>query len=347
MPVRSPSLDEVMAKRKGSAVERDGHPVLFKVFNKPASFKSTDDGREAKFIMSTETEDRYGDIVVQEGMDTTEFEKNPIALWMHNHLATPLGQWSGLLKVLGGRPKRTEGVLRFSPEGEFDDVDKIARLVEMGIYKACSIGFMPKSYEWIKDDEGNHTWGLRFAESELLECSVVAVGANQEALVKAAGGDRKFVLAAIEDVLDTWAKTHEGLIVPRVEFEKVYETIDGRNAKTIDLSSVAINASPDEVSAEDEADGEGAKASGAIRIELDTSDAEERIGGLTKMVEALALKLKEVFSGVDGINPPIDTRIEPEAEQTSGAALPMAASPMDADTAKTRARSIRDRNKVA
>lgn len=291
MPKTKPSIDEIVASRKGAAVETENGLTLTKAFRSPTSFKSAGGERMATFTMSTEEEDRYGDIVRQAGIDMTEFLKNPIALWGHSHYNTPLGVWEDV-KTVNGRPKRTEGTLKFADEGEFEDVDKIARLVQLGIYRACSIGFMAIDYDIITDESG-HWKGLDFIASELTECSVVAVGANAGALVKAAVMDKKFVVDELEDILDNWAKTADGLIVPRDQFEKVYGEITAKTISTPELRDVAVSI-PSEENPEEE------KQVKTISVKLDLSDAEKQADGLA---ERIAKGIKKAL-GISEPTPP-------------------------------------------
>ena len=165
------------------------------------------DARTADFIMSAEAQDRMGDIVVQEGLDTTHFMKNPQGLLFHNSRSWPIGSWTGVSKNLGGRPKRTEGTLKLLPDGVEELADRAARHIEHGTLRAVSICF---NVNWdacdiIRDEEG-YLVGFRFNESELLECSLVPIPAMQLALMKSAPN----VLARehkemLESILDTYA----------------------------------------------------------------------------------------------------------------------------------------------
>lgn len=215
------SLDEIMSKRAFSVRQTKNGEALTKLYQAPASFKSTDDGaRSADFVMTAEVEDRYGDIVVTKGGDIKEFQRNPVVLWAHQSRGFPIGMWSNI-RTINGSPRRMEGTADFAPAGIDENGDKAVALIEAGMLRACSIGFMPKAWESIKDD--NDRWkGYKFLEWELLECSVCSVPANPAAIVKSAGGDEGLALQAIELVLDEWARTPDGLIVPREEYEKAY-----------------------------------------------------------------------------------------------------------------------------
>lgn len=127
------------------------------------------------FVMSTEQVDRDGDIIRQDGIDLRNFKRNPVALFAHDH-RQPIGTWENV-RVEG---KRLLGELKLAAEGTSEMIDTLRRLVEQRILKAVSIGFGVKEYERMEE-------GYEFTGTELYECSLVAVPANQGALrVKAA-----------------------------------------------------------------------------------------------------------------------------------------------------------------
>lgn len=213
------SLDEIVAKRRASA---DDSGKLFKavILDGPEAKGYDPDKRAQRFIMSSETVDRYGDIVRQDGLDFTDFLRNPVALAYHDHRA-PIGWWSNIAKV-NGRPKRHEGDIGLHPSGTTNAVDEIGRLMAADAIKACSIGFMPLEAEWILDEEGRNTWGLDFTAASMLECSVCSVPANPDALAKAAKGDMRLAAEIFERFLDTYCEMTAGGIVVRKDFEDAY-----------------------------------------------------------------------------------------------------------------------------
>jgi HK97 family phage prohead protease len=225
MASNRPSLDEILEKRSGSIVSTDRGDAVVKTFKQPVSWNA--EQRSARFVMSGQATDRMGDIVRTNGIDTADFEKNPVMLLFHSSRSWPVGQWSDLAKVAGSKP-RLEGTARFLEEGLLEEADKAAKLVGAGVLRACSIGFMPKDWEWILDKDGRNTWGIDFKESELIECSIVPVPAHPAALVKHAGGDMALCKDFLEEVLDEWAKTPDGLIVPRSEYAKEYFAIQAK-----------------------------------------------------------------------------------------------------------------------
>lgn len=264
---RKASADEVQAKRKQHVRDGARGPVMVKGFKAPPSWNP--DTRSARFIMTSESEDRYQDVVVQAGGDLTHFLENPQGLLFHNSRSWPCGLWSDVTKILNGRPKRTEGTLNFLPEGTDEDADRAARHVAAGSLRTVSIGFAPNwdDIDFILDDDDDWTGGFRYNTWELLECSLVPIPAQPDALVKDAGGDLKLARELIEEVLDTWAKTPEGLLIPMDEYRaKHFDLGVGRSTFVIDktLAPVArkfVPAAQMELKAE--TDDEAAKFVGA------------------------------------------------------------------------------------
>jgi HK97 family phage prohead protease len=126
-----------------------------------------------EFILSDATPDRYDDIIMTAGWELANFKKNPIALFAHSG-SFPIGKW----KSVRIEDNALRGTLDLAPEGTSDRIDEIRRLVDAGILKAVSVGFTPIAYEERKGD----TYGLVYTEQELVECSLVSVPANPNAL---------------------------------------------------------------------------------------------------------------------------------------------------------------------
>ena len=128
--------------------------------------------REVKAVITTSSADRAGDIVEPGGADLSNYLKNPIVLANHDR-HTPIGTAKPTVFS-----DRIEALIRFAPEGVSQVADEWCGLAKSGVINGVSIGFNPLGApERIGDG------GLRFKAWELLEVSMVAVGANVEALV--------------------------------------------------------------------------------------------------------------------------------------------------------------------
>ena len=131
-----------------------------------------------RFVMSTDSLDRHGDIVRQDGWELKKFKGNPIALFGHDH-SFPIGNWKNVRVEAG----RLVGELQFAARGTSNRIDEIRSLVEQRVLKAVSVGFRVLEYTPI--DKSDPWGGWDITRSELLETSVVSVPAQQDALMAA------------------------------------------------------------------------------------------------------------------------------------------------------------------
>lgn len=130
-------------------------------------------------IASTNSVDRHGEIVDNNGWELKAYKKNPVILWGHDHSEPAIGvskkTW---VEGVGKKAK-----LMIQPI--LHDVTEKARavnaLVEMGVIKTLSVGFKPLES---KD-------GVTFDKNELLEVSIVNVPANADAMMLAYKGLKK------------------------------------------------------------------------------------------------------------------------------------------------------------
>src|SRR5829696_5705048 len=119
----------------------DGKDTILKVAagTTPSSWDSAK--RSARFVMTSQAKDRYGDIVVTAGLDTTQFDKNPVAFVNHKSGSWPIGMWKNIEKMLRGRPARMEGDLAVHEAGgPVPEIDQAAWMIEKGYMRASSIG---------------------------------------------------------------------------------------------------------------------------------------------------------------------------------------------------------------
>ena len=93
-----------------------------------------------EFVLSDETPDRMGDVIMADGWELTNFQKNPIALFGHNS-SFPIGKWKNLRVV----DKQLRGFLEMAPAGTSERVDEIRKLIDADILRAVSVGFRPKA----------------------------------------------------------------------------------------------------------------------------------------------------------------------------------------------------------
>lgn len=154
------------------------------IFTKAAP---ADNGR-VSFICSTADVDRMGDVVHQ-NWDLKTYKKSPIVLFGHDH-SLPIGRAHNVAVKSGN----LEAEFEFMDETIDPFAAKIGRMAKEGWLKAVSVGFRPIEMQPRRDG------GMDFMKNELLEISVVSVGANQNALAKSFGlndSDRRRLFAAV------------------------------------------------------------------------------------------------------------------------------------------------------
>ncbi|WP_398473062.1 phage major capsid protein [Tardiphaga sp.] len=136
---------------------------------------STEGAGNLEFVLSDATVDRYGDSIDPKGWDLKWFKKNPIALFGHSN-SFPIGNWTNI-RVEGGKL-----IAKLVPaaRGTSERIDELIGLLEQGVLRAVSVGFIPKKSEPI-DPEKPYA-GQKYTEQELIECSLVSVPANPAAL---------------------------------------------------------------------------------------------------------------------------------------------------------------------
>lgn len=124
-------------------------------------------------IASTNTTDRHGEVVDNNGWDLKAYKKNPVILWAHDHSEPAIGVSKKTWVEGTGKSAK----LMIQPI--FHDVTEKARaikqLVEMGVIKTISVGFRP-----LESPDG-----ITFTKNELLENSIVNVPANADAMMMA------------------------------------------------------------------------------------------------------------------------------------------------------------------
>ncbi|HWB15902.1 MAG TPA: HK97 family phage prohead protease [Vicinamibacterales bacterium] len=125
---------------------------------------------DARLTITTQHEDREGDVLIPEGAILDAYRENPIVLFSHDHYSIPVGRTTSL-DVIPGRGIRADFVwLKNDP-----DADRVRNAFEQGVLNAASVGFRPLAWDPLG------TGGYRYTKWELLEWSIVSVPANPHA----------------------------------------------------------------------------------------------------------------------------------------------------------------------
>jgi HK97 family phage prohead protease/HK97 family phage major capsid protein len=126
------------------------------------------------FVMSDGSLDRHGTRINPDGWHLDNFKRNPIAFFNHDS-DFPVGVWEGVRTVKG----QLIGTLKLAAEGTSARIDELVRLAQQGILRAVSVGFRVVKF----GENGKSQFD--FDETELMECSLVSLGSNTNALAKA------------------------------------------------------------------------------------------------------------------------------------------------------------------
>lgn len=140
-------------------------------------------------LVSTESVDREGDVVLAKGIGLDMFQANPVVTFAHAYDQLPVGKAQWVKKVSGGLRAKT--VYATKPDAWSGDwfPDAVFSLVQQGILKGKSIGFLPlrlrapTEQEVRQRPEWKNARGI-VEESLLLEYAIAPVPVNQDALVE-------------------------------------------------------------------------------------------------------------------------------------------------------------------
>ena len=149
--------------------------------NLQTQIRIKEDG-DIEFILSSDTVDRHGTVLRQDGWDLRSFMKNPVMAYQHDTRSTDpddfIGTWTNI-RVENGQ---LLGTPNFEPEDLNPKAEKIRRKVEHGTIRSASVGFIPIEAHWGKRDAGEDPDVLYFDRMELLEVSLVGIPSNPDAV---------------------------------------------------------------------------------------------------------------------------------------------------------------------
>ncbi len=190
------------------------------------------DSRVRRFRISTETQDRHGDIVRTKGILLKHFRKNPVVLFAHDAWMPPIGKCP--------RIKLGNGVVDadvdFFTEETYEFAETIFKIVEVGGLKATSIGFMPLKHERMGEDDDDNIsgspWAIDFKRIDLLEFSIVPVPANPEAVrsIAKSGALMDPYKKWLDDMQDNWKHVEPLLLdlgIVEADVTAVRKAVDG------------------------------------------------------------------------------------------------------------------------
>ena len=141
--------------------------------------------------LTTDSVDRDGEVLVPQGMNAKDYEKNPVLFYNHEY-DQPIGKVTNIKRV----DRAVMGNLEFAqrPKDFIGDFfpSFVEALVKQGIVKGVSVGFVPEqggARVASKADRSKFGDGIKkvFNKWKLLEVSIAPLPANQDALITAVG----------------------------------------------------------------------------------------------------------------------------------------------------------------
>lgn len=165
---------------------------------KTLAFKVAEDPslppRHARFIATAGVVDREGDVMVAEGMDSSEYDKNPIVLWLHDSsmpavaYTTKMNRSPGSIEITARFPERPSD---HPADAEWRS-DEFWSLVKSGLIRAVSVRGAAKTGGYRKANSGDIAkYGPDvqrvISRWMLQEISLVPLPMNQDAVLLAVG----------------------------------------------------------------------------------------------------------------------------------------------------------------
>lgn len=144
-----------------------------------------------RFIGTTESVDRHGSVIKSDGLDFTNYRKNPTVLLNHYN---EVGSIAGRAAEIEGVSTPVKGFrigVEFASK-ESEEAAQAERLARAGFLRGMSIGFQPIEERYgsqISAAErellGLPAHGYIVERAEVIEFSLVAIGSNPDALQRA------------------------------------------------------------------------------------------------------------------------------------------------------------------
>lgn len=126
---------------------------------------------EVTVLVSNSGTDRYGESIDAKGIDLSQIKRNPVVLWAHDYSSLPIGQITKIWK----QGDNTMANIKLDYD-LYDFADTVYKMMLRGTINAVSIGGIVK--QW------NESYTV-IEKMEMVELSVVPVGAHPDALVVA------------------------------------------------------------------------------------------------------------------------------------------------------------------
>jgi len=156
-----------------------------KTFSSMEIKKVDNENKTIEVVMSSNSVDRHGEIVLQSGMTIPKTTKSLTVFVDHDHtIEKTVGKVD--VKTIETKGNKTSGTIQFATEiSPLSDLT--FKLMKEGYITDVSIGFIPQEYDKkkVKAEDGTEKEVWRWTKWEIIELSVVGIGSNRDAFKKA------------------------------------------------------------------------------------------------------------------------------------------------------------------
>lgn len=235
--------------------------------------------------MLDESETVYGITVKVDGVDITQFKKNPVALYYHRDWELPIGIWENI------RKENKQILADFVPD--YDDEDKevkrIIRKIEKGFIKMASCGLV--DLNGIRDPHEPNT-KIIMVKSRLREASIVTIGGNHNAMRLYDNEGKLIELNDDNDVL----KLADFIQKPKIKIQMKKETLEILNLAdnaTDEMIEAAVLKLSDEKKQALSGKATAEAATKAAQEKLDAIELAEKTANAAEAVQLVDTAIKD------------------------------------------------------
>lgn len=199
------------------------------------SMAKSDSKKPIPFILLDGTITTYGFRVLPDGVDLSQFERNPIMFYYHEDYKLPIGTWTNIRKENG--MLLADAVLDYADDDK--EVQRIIGKIERGIIKMASVGL--RKAEW-SNDAAYKLDGQELPtaiKSIMREASIVPIGGNNNALRLYDNDDSEIDLSD-EIKLSDFIKPYKQKITMNEELLKELNLSDKADDKAVVAAIVAL-----------------------------------------------------------------------------------------------------------
>ncbi len=168
-------------------------------------------------------EDRDGESVSISLLDIDNYKKNPVLVYNHD--------WGDVLGKITHIEKTGEGLYVKAEVHKLTGRESVFESVQKGLVVTFSIGFVPKTFTYIEEDDV-----LEISSAELVEISLAPVPANQDALFVATS-QKSLTLATsiVKDQNDMTCDELTGICTMSKQIKgKEMENVMNKEAETVE-----------------------------------------------------------------------------------------------------------------